>query len=59
LAIKTDYSYGFPGLNVVEIVFGKEPGEFGRSTGEAYIRFESKGDAEQALKQNGQYMGRR
>ncbi|KAI6175093.1 hypothetical protein M3Y97_00994100 [Aphelenchoides bicaudatus] len=49
----------FKEQNVVEIVFGKEPGEFGRSTGEAYIRFESKTDAEQALKLNGQYLGRR
>uniref|UniRef100_A0A7E4ZTE8 RRM domain-containing protein n=1 Tax=Panagrellus redivivus TaxID=6233 RepID=A0A7E4ZTE8_PANRE len=29
----------FSGLNVEEVVFGKEPGEGGRPTGEGYVRF--------------------
>lgn len=56
---KVGNNYGLTvGLNVVEIVFGKEPGG-GRATGEAYLRFESKGDAERAIQLNGQYMGKR
>jgi RNA recognition motif-containing protein len=47
------------GMNVTEIVFGKESGEFGRPTGEAYVRFETNADAERALQLNGQYLGRR
>lgn len=42
-----------------EVVFGKEPGEWGRPTGEAYVRFGSKQEAEKALRLNGQHIGSR
>jgi hypothetical protein len=45
------------GMNIVEVVFGKEPG--GRASGECYIRFETKGDAERASRLSGQYLGKR
>uniref|UniRef100_A0AC34QP99 RRM domain-containing protein n=1 Tax=Panagrolaimus sp. JU765 TaxID=591449 RepID=A0AC34QP99_9BILA len=49
----------FKGLNVEEVVFGKEPGEGGRPTGEAYVKFASNEEAEQAMQFNGQHLGKR
>lgn len=47
------------GLPVLEVIFGKEPGDWGRPTGEAYIRFGTKEEAERAMELNGQYLGKR
>lgn len=41
------------------MVFGKEPGEGGRPTGEAYVKFASNEEAEQAMQLNGQHLGKR
>lgn len=50
---------GLIDYKVEEVVFGKEPGEWGRPTGEAYVRFGSKQEAEKALQLNGQRIGHR
>ncbi|KAI6209921.1 Heterogeneous nuclear ribonucleoprotein H3 [Aphelenchoides besseyi] len=55
---KDDLIGFFKGLDVGEVVFGKES-EWGRPTGEAYVRFNSKADADQALQLNNQYLGTR
>ncbi|KAH7721546.1 RNA recognition domain-containing protein [Aphelenchoides avenae] len=55
----------FKGFSVEEIVFGKEPGERGRPTGEAYVAIGPQGassgpqEAHRALDLNGQHMGHR
>ncbi len=50
----------FKGVGAVgEVVFGKEGGEYGRPTGEALVRFDSKEVADQAVKLNGQFIGNR
>lgn len=53
------------GFAVEEVVFGKEPGEWGRPTGEAYVAFGPQGansgpqEAQRALDLNGQHLGHR
>lgn len=47
------------GLAVEEIVFGKEPGDGGRPTGEGYVKFRTAEDTELALQKNGQHLGKR
>uniref|UniRef100_A0A914YUB9 RRM domain-containing protein n=1 Tax=Panagrolaimus superbus TaxID=310955 RepID=A0A914YUB9_9BILA len=49
----------FTGLTVEEVVFGKEPGDVGRPTGEAYVKFQSVEDATSAMELNGQHLGKR
>ncbi|CAD5225088.1 unnamed protein product [Bursaphelenchus xylophilus] len=56
---KEDVYDFFKGMSVVEVIFGKEPGEWGRPTGEAFIRFSTKEEADRAMQLNGQYLGKR
>jgi heterogeneous nuclear ribonucleoprotein F/H len=44
---------------VEEVVFGKEPGDVGRPTGEAYVKFRTVEDATSAMELNGQHLGKR
>jgi len=56
---KEDLVGFFKDMDITEVVFGKEPGNQGRATGEAYVKFGSKNDAERALGLNKQYLGNR
>jgi len=49
----------FQGFNVEEVVFGKEPGNEGRPTGEGFVRFNTSDEADRAMELNGQHMGSR
>lgn len=42
-----------------EVIFGKELWAGGRPSGEAFVRFNTKEDADRAMELNGQHMGSR
>ena len=49
----------FKGLNVEEVVFGKEPGFEGRPTGDGFVQFSTNAEADQAVQLNNQHLGNR
>jgi hypothetical protein len=55
--MENDFNY--LGIDVEEVIFGKEPWAGGRPSGEAFVRFGTKENADRAMELNGKHMGTR